>query len=72
MTRAPDQNFLEFVRSQAAPLHRVAYLLYGDRHPADDLIQETLAKVLPALVPDPAGQQPGRLCAADADQRGTR
>jgi RNA polymerase sigma-70 factor (sigma-E family) len=44
MTRPPDQAFLEFVKSQAAPLHRMAYLLCGDWHLADDLVQETLAK----------------------------
>jgi RNA polymerase sigma-70 factor (sigma-E family) len=44
MTRAPDLAFLEFVRSRAAPLHRMAYLLCGDWHLADDLVQETLAK----------------------------
>jgi DNA-directed RNA polymerase specialized sigma24 family protein len=44
MTRAPDQAFLEFVKSRAAPLHRMAYLLCGDWHLADDLVQETLAK----------------------------
>jgi len=44
MTRAPDQEFLEFVQSRAAPLHRTAYLLCGDWHLADDLVQETLAK----------------------------
>jgi RNA polymerase sigma-70 factor (sigma-E family) len=44
MTRALDQEFLEFVQSQAAALHRMAYLLCGDWHLADDLVQETLAK----------------------------
>src|SRR5690348_13502249 len=44
MTRAPDQAFLEFVKSRAAPLHRMAYVLCGDWHLADDLVQETLAK----------------------------
>jgi RNA polymerase sigma-70 factor (sigma-E family) len=44
MTRAPDQEFLEFVQSRAAPLHRMAYLLCGDWYLADDLVQETLAK----------------------------
>jgi RNA polymerase sigma-70 factor (sigma-E family) len=39
-----DQEFLEFVQHQAAALHRVAYLLCGDWHLADDLVQETLAK----------------------------
>jgi RNA polymerase sigma-70 factor (sigma-E family) len=39
-----DQEFLEFVQGQAAALHRMAYLLCGDWHLADDLVQETLAK----------------------------
>jgi RNA polymerase sigma-70 factor (sigma-E family) len=39
-----DEEFREFVRSRAARLHRTAYLLCGDWHLADDLVQETLAK----------------------------
>jgi len=41
---AADERFQEFVRSRAAPLHRAAYLLCGDWHLADDLVQEALAK----------------------------
>jgi RNA polymerase sigma-70 factor (sigma-E family) len=41
---AADEQFREFVRSRAAPLHRAAYLLCGDWHLADDLVQEALAK----------------------------
>jgi RNA polymerase sigma-70 factor (sigma-E family) len=40
----PDDEYREFVQSRAAPLHRTAYLLCGDWHLADDLVQETLAK----------------------------
>lgn len=40
----PDREFREFARSRAAPLHRSAYLLCGDWHLAQDLVQETLAK----------------------------
>jgi len=40
----PDADFREFARSRAAPLHRSAYLLCGDWHLAQDLVQETLAK----------------------------
>ena len=40
----PQEDFREFVNSRAAPLHRTAYLLCGDWHLADDLVQETLAK----------------------------
>jgi RNA polymerase sigma-70 factor (sigma-E family) len=41
---AADEQFRDFVRSRAAPLHRAAYLLCGDWHLADDLVQEALAK----------------------------
>lgn len=37
-------GYQEFVESRAAPLHRTAYLLCGDWHLADDLVQEALAK----------------------------
>jgi RNA polymerase sigma-70 factor (sigma-E family) len=40
----PQEEFREFVRTRAAPLHRTAYLLCGDWHLADDLVQEALAK----------------------------
>lgn len=39
-----DEEFDWFVKAQAARLHRVAYLLCGDWHLADDLVQEALAK----------------------------
>ena len=39
-----DEEFREFARSRAAPLHRSAYLLCGDWHLAHDLVQETLIK----------------------------
>jgi RNA polymerase sigma-70 factor (sigma-E family) len=42
---SPDgEEFGEFVRRRAAPLHRTAYLLCGDWHLANDLVQEALAK----------------------------
>jgi RNA polymerase sigma-70 factor (sigma-E family) len=40
MTR-PEDEYREFVDSRAAPLHRTAYLLCGDWHLANDLVQET-------------------------------
>lgn len=40
-----QEDFREFVRSRAAPLHRTAYLLCGDWHLAQDIVQEALAKV---------------------------
>ncbi|MDX3193527.1 SigE family RNA polymerase sigma factor [Streptomyces sp. MN03-5084-2B] len=39
-----DAEFREFVRSRATPLHQSAYLLCGDRHLADDVVQDTLVK----------------------------
>jgi RNA polymerase sigma-70 factor (sigma-E family) len=39
-----EQDFRVFVQDFAASLHRTAYLLCGDWHQADDLVQETLAK----------------------------
>jgi DNA-directed RNA polymerase specialized sigma24 family protein len=35
-----DEEYREFVASRAASLHRTAYLLCGDWHLADDLVQE--------------------------------
>jgi RNA polymerase sigma-70 factor (sigma-E family) len=40
-----DVAFREFARQRAAPLHRSAYLLCGDWHLAEDLVQEVFAKV---------------------------
>jgi DNA-directed RNA polymerase specialized sigma24 family protein len=37
----PEEEYREFVGSRAASLHRTAYLLCGDWHLADDLVQET-------------------------------
>jgi RNA polymerase sigma-70 factor (sigma-E family) len=39
-----DEEFGEFVRSRASPLHQSAYLLCGDWHLAHDLVQDTLVK----------------------------
>jgi RNA polymerase sigma-70 factor (sigma-E family) len=39
-----DAGFREFVRNRGTPLHRSAYLLCGDRHLADDVVQDTLIK----------------------------
>jgi RNA polymerase sigma-70 factor (sigma-E family) len=38
------EEFREFVQRRAASLHRSAYLLCGDWHLANDLVQEALAK----------------------------
>ena len=40
MSRSEDE-YREFVDSRAASLHRTAYLLCGDWHLANDLVQET-------------------------------
>jgi RNA polymerase sigma-70 factor (sigma-E family) len=39
-----DEEFREFMRNRASPLHQSAYLLCGDWHLADDLVQDTLVK----------------------------
>ncbi len=40
-----EQEFEEFARARTPQLYRSAWLLCGDRHQAEDLVQETLAKV---------------------------
>ena len=40
----PDEDYREFVGTRAAPLHRTAYLLCGDWHLANDLVQETFVQ----------------------------
>jgi RNA polymerase sigma-70 factor (sigma-E family) len=40
----PGEDYRRFVQSRAAPLHRAAYLLRGDWHLANDLVQEALAR----------------------------
>ncbi|KGN34654.1 RNA polymerase subunit sigma-70 [Knoellia sinensis KCTC 19936] len=37
----PDAEFVAFVRASTTPLLRVAWLLSGDHHAAQDLVQET-------------------------------
>lgn len=47
------QDFDEFVRARTAALSRVAYLLTGDHHLAEDLVQQALLRVAsrwPAIV----------------------
>ncbi len=43
-----DDSFDEFVRGQIASLTRYAIALTGNRHAAEDLVQETLIKVMGA------------------------
>jgi RNA polymerase sigma-70 factor (sigma-E family) len=40
-----DDEFVEFVRTYAVPLRRTAFLVCGDWHRAEDLVQTTLVKV---------------------------
>ncbi|GAA0620485.1 SigE family RNA polymerase sigma factor [Kribbella sandramycini] len=40
-----EQEFEEFAQARAAQLYRSAWLLCGSHHQAEDLVQETLAKV---------------------------
>jgi RNA polymerase sigma-70 factor (sigma-E family) len=42
---SPVDSFEAFVRARSAALARAAYLLTGDRHAAEDLLQDTLARV---------------------------
>jgi RNA polymerase sigma-70 factor (sigma-E family) len=42
--RRSDEEFRTFVQLRSSALHRTAYLLCGDWHLADDLVQESLAK----------------------------
>jgi RNA polymerase sigma-70 factor (sigma-E family) len=39
-----SEEFLQFARGRASPLHQSAYVLCGDWHLAQDLVQETLVK----------------------------
>ena len=41
----PDEQFSEFARARMPHLYRAAWLLCGDPYRAEDLTQETLAKV---------------------------
>ena len=56
------EEFEEFARERASALYRSAWLLCGDSHRAEDLVQETLAKVfvrwhrpLAGRIDNPAG-----------------
>ncbi|WP_342668893.1 sigma factor [Amycolatopsis taiwanensis] len=43
-----DDEFVEFVQRCSMPLRRTAFLVCGDWHRAEDLVQTTLAKVFRA------------------------
>ncbi len=42
-----DDAFERFVREHTATLYRTAFLLTGNRHEAEDLLQDTLARLYP-------------------------
>lgn len=44
--RATAEDFEEFARARIPQLYRTAWLLTGDRHHAEDLVQDTLANML--------------------------
>ncbi|MFI5841023.1 SigE family RNA polymerase sigma factor [Catenuloplanes sp. NPDC051500] len=44
MAEPPSHGFNEFVRSRTPALLRAAYLLTGDQHLAEDLVQSALAR----------------------------
>jgi RNA polymerase sigma-70 factor (sigma-E family) len=48
MRQADEDRFREFARDQALLLRRCAYLLCGDWHLAEDLVQTTLVKLYDA------------------------
>jgi RNA polymerase sigma-70 factor (sigma-E family) len=53
------ESFQAYVRARSAALARVAYLLTGDRHAAEDLVQEALIRV--------AGRWPRVVAQGDPD-----
>ena len=40
-----DEDYVSYVHARATALRRAAYLLSGDEHQADDLVQETITKL---------------------------
>ena len=45
MNDASDAGYLDYVNGRVPALRRVAFLLSGDQHQADDLVQETITKL---------------------------
>ncbi len=61
--RPNADDFEEFARARTPHLYRTAWLLAGDRHHAEDLVQETLAKMFRAWrgvqrIDNPSGLRP--------------
>ena len=53
MKPADEAAFTEFVPGRWAALYRTAYLLTGDRHDAEDLLQTALANTYVGWGADP-------------------
>ena len=53
-----EESFLAYVRERVAALSRIAFLLTGDRHLAEDLVQETLLRVVGRWARIAAGGDP--------------
>ena len=47
MRAADERAFTEYVGEKLPALRRVAYLLCGDTHRADDVVQVTITKLYP-------------------------
>jgi DNA-directed RNA polymerase specialized sigma24 family protein len=45
MANGSDAEYLAYVHGRTTNLRRTAYLLCGDEHQADDLVQETITKL---------------------------
>src|SRR3954462_12100612 len=45
MESGTDEAYLAYVHGRIPALRRIAYLLGGDEHQADDLVQETITKL---------------------------
>lgn len=45
MANGSDADYLAYVHGRTTGLRRTAYLLCGDEHEADDLVQETITKL---------------------------
>src|SRR5437868_91219 len=60
-----DERFAEYVRARGEHVLRVAVLLTGDWHAAEDLVQASLVKLYRAWPRLDTAEDPGRLPAAD-------
>ena len=68
---AAPEGFTEYVASRQAALLRTAYLLTGHAQDAEDLVQTTLVKVVPAVAAHPR-PTPSPMCAASWSTRTCR